>query len=70
MSTTLGNLFEPAGLGKILHIFAVSMGILQILPLIFTNFPFPWIMANFFKYYYLGNQIFFLIFVNPLIHMG
>ena len=34
-----------AGLGKILHIFAASKGMLQMLPLILENSPFPCVIA-------------------------
>ena len=39
--------FSDADLGKILHIFAASMGMLQMLPLILENSPFPCIIAIF-----------------------
>ena len=41
------NLFESGGFEKILHIFAASKGILQILNLIFANSPFLCIIAIF-----------------------
>ena len=41
------NPLETAGLGRILHTFAGSMSILQILPLILENSPFPCIIAIF-----------------------
>ena len=41
------NPLETAGLGKILHTFAVSIGALQMLPLILENPPFPCIITIF-----------------------
>ena len=41
------NLLETAGLGKMLHIFAISIGTLQMLPLIIENWPFLCIIAIF-----------------------
>ena len=53
------NPFESASLGKILHIFAVSMGILHLLPLIFTNSPFQCIIAIFLNIILLKCKHFF-----------
>ena len=39
------NPLETAGLGKILHILVASTGMLQMLPLILVNSPFPCIIA-------------------------
>ena len=63
------NPFESADLGKMLHIFAASMGILQILPLIFANSTFPCIIA-FFEMLLSWKLRFLLIFSNPLTHLG
>ena len=41
------NPLETAGLGKIFHIFVASEGMLQMLPLILENSPFPHINAVF-----------------------
>ena len=44
---TTVNPLETAGLGKIFHIFAASIGLLQVLPLIFENSAFSCIIAIF-----------------------
>ena len=46
-SLTTINPLETAGLGKKLHIFPASAGMLQMLPLILKNSPFPCIIAIF-----------------------
>ena len=43
------SLFETAGLGKILHLLAAFMGMLQVLPLILENSSFPYFLAILFK---------------------
>ena len=66
-SLTTINPLEIAGLGKILHIFAASIGVLKMLPLILENSPFPCIFTIFLKKlsWKLGL---FLIILNYLTH--
>ena len=59
---------ETAGVGQILHTFVVSIGTLQMLPLILENSPFPCDIAIFLNVFW--ELKLFLIFLNPLTPMA
>ena len=62
------NPLETAGVGQILHTFVVSIGTLQMLPLILENSPFPCDIAIFLNVFW--ELKLFLIFLNPLTPMA
>ena len=53
------NPLETAGLGRMLHIFVVSLRMLQIFPLILENSLLPWIILIFLNKIFLEIKTFF-----------
>ena len=59
---------ETDGLGKMLHIFAISMGMLERLPIILENLTFPCIIAFFLNKILLEIRTFSIFLKNLLSH--